>query len=323
MTWDDYRRIYRDYSTATNQIQIVTIVASESLKEFPQNLPDALRKPLLGSMLEFATLLTQVVDSAKDGRKGRRSLKPLSGDPTKATLLYSVLQLYVGQISVGASEESNSSQPDFERLLSSQALIMVFAFVEAFIGDTLRLICSLRPEILKTEKKIEWATALEFDNKEDLITHLRERYVYDFGWFSLDERVKHLRAKLGLEVGTPASDLELLSLWENVRHVVIHNGGRVSQEFRTRTHQVDLPIGEPIPITFKDIERISTAASLLAADVFESVSSKFFGKTRAEITGLILRSRAKRLPKYPLIEWRGATKSRKKQRKSSAGHSKK
>src|SRR5205807_7395206 len=128
------------------------------------------------------------------------------------------LQLFLGLVPLGASAKlDKSSQPNFERLLSSQALIMVFAFVEAFLADTLRLICSVRPEILKTEKKIEWSTALEFDKKEDLIAHLRERYVYDFGWLSLDERVKHLRGKLGLEINTPTSDLKLLLWWENVR----------------------------------------------------------------------------------------------------------
>jgi hypothetical protein len=245
---------------ATSQIDILTLVSAETLKDFPTNLPDELKEPLLKGMLEVGTALKEVAKAAKEGKPIRKNLSRPT-DPTKGKLLDSVISLFISQVSMDESQViSERFQIGFERLLSLQTVIMTFAFLDAFMADTVRTICIARPEVLKSEKKIEWSTALTFDKKEDLIKYLIERYVFEFGWLNLLKRIEHLEKQVGIELETPASQIQLLDMAENIRHVAVHNGGKVSQEFIERTGRNDLAIGEFVPVTFESLRVHSSQA---------------------------------------------------------------
>lgn len=293
MNWETYERTYRDYTTAASQIEILTIVSNESLKDFPANLPEHLRETLAAGLIEVAGALREVAKSALDGHVAKRTVDPRE-DHANNSLFNSVLKAYLSGASRSDGGFDSSFELNFERLLSSQALIMVFAYLDAFLGDTLRVICSIRPEVLKTDKKMNWSKALEFERRDDLIRHLTERYVYDFGWLTLLDRIDYLKAKLGLAINPPSPDVALLQMGENVRHVAVHNGGRASQEYLAKTGRTDLSVGELVPLTFNEVDRISNAASLLAADIFEAVSEKFFDRTGDELGAVMLR--AKEIP---------------------------
>lgn len=290
MNWESYRATYKNYLMSTSQVAILTLVSGEAVKDFPKNLPEELREPLLSGMREVANALREVAEAAEKGKRVSVSLgRP--NDPTKGKLLTSVIYLFMSQVKVDGPQDINETfKEGFERLLSSQAVIMAFAHLDAFMSDTMRAICVARPEVLKSEKKIEWSTALTFDKKEDLIKYLIERYVFEFGWLNLSKRVEHLKKQIGLNLVVPESELELLDMAENIRHVAVHNGGRASQEFIERTGRNDLAIGDFVPITFEDIEKISSVARLLASDLFEAVSKKFFGIEDDQLTGVLRRN---------------------------------
>jgi hypothetical protein len=290
MPWESYRETYKNYISSTSQVEILTLVSGEAVKDFPKHLPEELRGPLLLGMRETANALIEVAKAAEMGKRISRSVRR-PNDPTKGKLLDSVLSLFISEVTADNSRGIDERfQEGFERLLSSQAIIMAFAHLDAFISDTMRAICVARPEVLKSEKKIEWSMALTFDKKEDLIKYLIERYVFEFGWLNLSNRVEHLKKQIGLELIQPESERELLDMAENIRHLAVHNGGRASQEFIERTGRNDLGIGDLVPITLDEIGKISSAARLLASDLFASVSKKFFSIEDDQLTGVLRRS---------------------------------
>ena len=296
MSWDSYRSTYQNYIMVTTQVEILTLVSAETLKDFPVNLPDELKTPILNAMLEMATALKDVVTAAKEGRSIKRKVGG-TGDAKKGKLVDSALSLFMSQIPIDGSKQMGQELDEklklgFERLLSSQGIIMTFAYLDAFMADSLRAVCMARPEVLKSEKKIEWSTALTFDNKEDLIRYLVERYVFEFGWLTLSKRIDYLKKEVGIALRIPESEMKLLNMAENIRHVAVHNGAKVSQEFIERTGRKDLVVGDFIPISFEEIGDISQAARLLSSDLFHAISTKYFGIAEDKLTGVWRRNKS-------------------------------
>lgn len=288
MSWESYRSTYRNYLIVTSQVDILTLVSAETLKDFPANLPDELRTPVLNGMREMAAALKEVAKAAEEGRSLKRNVGKET-DAMKAKLVNSALSLFVSQALADSSNKNaaigEKLEIRFERLLSSQGIIMIFAYLDAFMADSMRAVCMARPEVLKREKKIEWSTALTFDKRDDLIRYLVERYVFEFGWLTLSKRIEHLKKDVGIELKIPRSEMDLLTLAENIRHVAVHNGGKVSQEFVERTGRSDLVVGDFVPITFEEIDQISQAARFLSSDLFQVISKKLFGITDEKMTG--------------------------------------
>ena len=132
----------------------------------------------------------------------------------------------------------------------------------------------------KTNKEID------FDR---LYMSMIEEHTYQFGWKSIRERLAYLSSEYGLSITTPSAELLVIDEAEKTRHIVIHNGGKVSQEYLTRSGRADVQIGELIPISSHDTDQISMIAQMLGADVFLAIAQKFFTAEKMELTGILRR----------------------------------
>ena len=81
---------------------------------------------------------------------------------------------------------------------------------------------------------------------------------------------------MGLNIEIPNSEFSILEEAENIRNIVVHNGGRISQEYINRTEKSGLNVGDLIPITAEFMEKVSYISLLLGWDIFVLVSKKFF-----------------------------------------------
>lgn len=273
MLWQSYRKTYYSYELSVNQTRVLTAVSGEVVKEFPNRLPEDLRKTLLTHMIDLARFLTkseaereEIPANVEDTPGGL----DWGGRKSKLFEHWVYMTIALGKI------DASFKDVDFERLLCSQELVMLFTHLNAFMADSLRAICQVCPEVLRSGKQINWATALSFRGRKELLNHLTERYVFDFGWESIPKRLEFLRSKLGLAIECPGSDLELIDTAENIRNVVVHNGGRVDQQYIDETGQNDLVIGELVPVTPEYVDRVFTATRLLVGELFIQVSKKFF-----------------------------------------------
>ncbi len=175
------------------------------------------------------------------------------------------------------------SEINYERLLYQQELSILFAQLDAFMADTLRVICQLRPEVLKKNKQIDWATIVSAGGWQEVLDLLTEEYVFEFGWPPLPKRLKMLREQFGIELSLRDSDWALLEEAENIRNIVVHNGGRINKEYINRTGRCELIIGDFIPLTSAYLESAEEVLRMLVSSLFLAVSEKFFGLDASKI----------------------------------------
>jgi hypothetical protein len=274
---------------AIHQTRVVTLAGSDAFRDFPHNLPEKARE-------SFERAMT-IVDS---GIKARLEAKQ-SGNLTDAPHLIE-LDDQVGSIAAvmllmslaAASDDATATGPDFERALREQELVMCLAHLEAFLGDTLKMMCQRDPRILRRKKQISWDQVIDAGSWEELMNRLADEYVYDFGWKSLTEKVDHLAAEHGVSVGFEEPSRDLLVLAEQVRHIVIHNGGRVSREFMRRTGRSDVPLGSVFPLTEDLLAQVSRTASSTCRAVHGAVVDNFFAEeAKLERPSVRVRTRAR------------------------------
>src|SRR5262249_18264172 len=166
---------------------------------------------------------------------------------------------------------------------------VVWAHVDAFLGDTVRVICRVRPEILRTSKQLTWATALSFDSIEQLLDALVEQFVYEFGWKSLLERLQSLSEKLGVDVTVPDHEAKLLKLFEQRRHLIIHSGGVATKKYIEETGDTRGRVGKTILITHEDVRLLGDTLSMLCSDVFRAVAIKYLDAREQDLTQVLYR----------------------------------
>ena len=293
MLWKNFCRTYYNYEISVSQAKILTMVAGESLKEFPINLPENLGKTMAEAVIGYFDTFKIMINAAEEKMKGKQAssihkiaeeyLSNVSGlNEIENRLSAEVINMLIAMTKI-YSDENLSDDIDFERILYSQELVMLFAYLDAFMADSLRIICKKTPEILKSGKKIDMDTIISCGGWIELLDYLTERYIYEFGWPSLSERVEILKKRLGLVINFPENYLEILEQAENIRHIIVHNGGKVSQKYIAKTGQNDLVIGQFIPITNTYVNEIFYTARMFAGSLFIAVSKKFFEISDSEL----------------------------------------
>lgn len=283
--WKDYKATYHDSMMGLKQTEFQTLITREVLREFPGNLPEHLKETLINSLVEIGKTALKGAHVAEEGKEGSFSIPTSKNENDQRLLdLTTFFTLRLWTLEKGKTKETKEViQQGFERIISSQTLVMVFAHIDAFLADTVRTICFIHPEILRNEKKIDWATAIAFENKEQLLEYLRESFVLEFGSPNLSKRIEYLSKNLGVEIDRTKIDLELLDIAENTRHIIIHNGGKVSQEFLKRTKRTDVKTGDFIPIDFAYADLITKSSHHLITEVFGAVARKFFGVKESDL----------------------------------------
>ena len=170
-------------------------------------------------------------------------------------------------------------RPDFTPALARIHLVMTVAHLDAFLTDSVRAVLLQKPEALASGKQIEWKTLIDLGSWEAVLDYLRDSYCFEFGVKPLDQRLTHLRERLGLDLAVDSEVTESLRYSEQLRHLVLHNGGMASVEFPRKTGERsrNLKVGEPVMIDVAAVRATGKHVSSLAAAVFQAVSLRFFG----------------------------------------------
>ena len=128
---------------------------------------------------------------------------------------------------------------------------MGFAHTSAFLADSVRTICTQRPAVLKSDKKIDWKTLIELGNWDCILSEMIEQYVYESGWESISDITDSVRKWLGLSIRIEQDTINRIQAAELLRLLLVHSGGRVSSEYLTRSGRTDLVLGQRIEIGTK------------------------------------------------------------------------
>jgi hypothetical protein len=276
MEWDNYKKVYRNFEFSISQSMVMTLISHEVLKQWPESLPENTKKPLADARKQWRDLWTAHFDDKITSEQFSAELdrvykewERVEGQPA---LFKTVMRMYLFRPDLASSEL------DFNRIVNSQAFAMLFAHLDAFMADSIRAICHIRPEILKCDKKIEWVDIISCGTWDKLIDRLSEQYSFQFGWQSVAKRLDFLRNQIGLTLIFPDEKLKLIEDSEYIRNVVIHNGGNASQEYLDRSKRTDVSLGQPIPITLGSIRQLFSSISLLGDTLYKAIAKKFYDK---------------------------------------------
>ena len=293
-----YKTMYLGFLRAIHQTQLVSAVAEHSLHDFPKGLPPsaagAIRKLFsrVGSaLLAAASRAAQEPDPAQNeislhppvqGKTRRMRQHP---ENEAAEIAMHALHLMLAQ---DLSGKKHSPSPDIEKqfqtLTRHQAVAMLYAHVDAFFGDTLRVICRATPEILRTGRQLTWETALSFASMEDLEETLAEQFIYEFGWKTVGDRLKFLRDKFGLDLAIDANQMELLTLFERRRHLIIHNGGVATAKYIADTKDDQAKVGRQIVVSRDEVRWLGGAVMVLGGEIYSAVAVQFLGAKSSDLT---------------------------------------
>jgi hypothetical protein len=288
MELNEYKKVYYNFEIACHQTRLIAISAGTALEDFPMNLPTDAKDAITAVISDLASKLTKAMASTSDD-PSERKIKPMIPESSLGQKYASpVLQLFIAQ----SLSNQKVGTLNVESLLYAQELVMLLAHLDALMSDSLRAMCWREPRILHGSKKVAWGTILDCGSWENIIERLIEEYCFEFGWLSVLDRIKFLKSEHGLDINTSPDELNEIGIAEKLRHIIIHNGGRVSQEYLDRTRRTDVKVGDVIPVSPNYTEKIYGIIRLLGSDVYSAIARKFFQVKAEELTGILRRGRA-------------------------------
>jgi len=200
MDWNLYKQLYLDFEVSINQGEIISQSSVDVLRNYPHDLPKEVKKSLDREMTGFTDTLSQFLDKSKSDAKVKTqtSSKRRKSDSRgrKTDLFYPTLLIAIYNISSGRQ----LFKIDFSKVIYSQQLAMAFAHFDAFLGDSVRVILQVKPNILRKNKQIAWNTLIDLGTWENVLEHLSETFVYDFGWLEGKDKLDFVEEKFGFDL---------------------------------------------------------------------------------------------------------------------------
>lgn len=154
--------------------------------------------------------------------------------------------------------------PRVSVLMSSLLTAMVGAF-EVFLGDAIRAFLRARPEALKSEDPtISWTELSKYSSLMDFQAAYIDSRIEGVMRGSLDDWSEWLAKKVQIRLLDYTADPVALREIFQRRHIIVHNGGKVSSLYLAKMKGMpSLPeIGDPLPV---DSSYLQTAANRLSA----------------------------------------------------------
>lgn len=266
----DYWQDLINLETAIYQIQIIMLAAKDILEDFPHKLPDP------SDIYDVVSEVAKSISCAKDVE--RDSFFNISKMSSNDPLVVNSIRLLINR--------SNTGDIDFNSILCSQELVMLLAHLDAFMVNSLKTMCKKKPEILRRSKKLSWNDILACGDWDTLVEKIINDYSYEFGMKSIKNKTLYLTEQHGLDIEVSESVLDEIDFAQELRHIIVHNGGRVSQEFIKRTGRKDFELDKHIVVLPGYIEDISHDALQLGSETYTEIAKKFFGLNDDQIWGV-------------------------------------
>ena len=291
-----YKRTYLGFLRAIHQTQLVSAVAEHSLHNFPKGLPPSAARAVKHLFHQISSAISVAVSDADPKKIDSAFDEELHKTaPTRAKRMQTHSDKEAAEIAMHALHlmlaqdlQKKTSLPrvgkQFQALARHQAVAMLYGHLDAFFGDTLRVICRARPEVLRSGKQLTWELALSFESIADLAETLAEQFIYEFGWKTLADRLKFIRDKFGVDIASDAGQLKQLTLFEQRRHLIIHNGGIVTAKYITDTGDSRAKVGRQISISRDEVGSLGHSVMMLGSELCSAVAIQFLGAKDADLT---------------------------------------
>lgn len=280
-SFEAYTQAYRSLEIGLAQAELGMIGASESFKGFPLNLPPPLQLSLAAGLTEYARILRQYARTKRS--KGAEGASLPFSDESEP--VHDIVDPFVRIALLSGTLPQHVSRiiPDFQPLIASQYLFVLFACADAFTEQTIRSILTVCPERLRTQNQITWNEALETGSWKDLLNHMRDQTCMKFGFQCLADRAIELRDRLGVGLTMEADCLDQVREAELERNLLMHAGGYANAEYIKRSPKPRFKLGQKVVVTCADVSAYIHAVNHLCAEIFRAVAVHFHKATRTQI----------------------------------------
>ncbi len=167
------------------------------------------------------------------------------------------------------------SPDEFKRVYLQILVSRDIESFEYYLSEILRRVFVHKPETLRTAEQVSVREVLEAGEMNEFIKRIAEKKVIELGYESLEGIMKYLNERLGLDLDTQTKEFRAAKEYIEVRHIIAHNGGRVSELLLRRTGRIDLNVNDFFPLTAEYVSNGSSALRELARVIDTKIVSHF------------------------------------------------
>ena len=288
-----FNEIYLYYWDEINKFNLVKIISTYYLSDFPDNLSDDIKLPIefiityfqgmTNNQLKYREIDDRTIEFYVPGTDKTKIAKISEEIPILEFILGIASQFEdVEKDGKRSIELKETLSKDFIEILNSQIITLLYAYFDSFLAECMYYILKIKSDIWEN-KKIQ-LTYLE-SQKDDLEEQFIEKYINQH--FSREPTYKQIRIitnKIESKIDQlfDKDRLKLLEESEQVRHLIVHNFGKINSKFKSLI-ATELDIGEKFPITKEYTDKILHLIVGAMLKLFEEIAIKLFGKTKKDI----------------------------------------
>jgi hypothetical protein len=279
----------------------MSIVLTQIFKDFPKNLPKDIKGPVFRKLEEIFDMFPSSSNNRgridKNVRRKRESenmagsskKQSKSDDYVAGQATAEILMLMTNMLAIDGTIDFKKI--DFQRLQLSQELVMHYSHFEGILADSLRTMCSVRPELMKRKKTVEMEEVLSCGSWDGVVNMLTEKFVRDIGWESLEKRIGIFDDLFNLKAQIDKEERRIIKEVDLIRNLIVHNAGKASQEYITLRRTKDLKVGDYIPLDSDYLQLVSSTLNVIASEIYIEISKEYFGKKEEEAIDYIATKR--------------------------------
>lgn len=284
---ETFRGQYRSFCQSLSQTQLLAIISTHSLGDFPGGLPPELGKPLKAALTELEDKFNQAAAVWKEtpgiDQKIDLDLSQENESAFNAFVLLAVKWLLSSDL-INSTRTIDNAGSLFRATACHQAVAMLYAHLDGFLNDAARAICLSEPTVLKSKRQATWEKLLDFRSIDELRRHLVSEYVDSFSRKGVLTRLDLFQSKLGLKLDIPEENDSLLRLYEKRRHLIIHNAGVATSNYISESEDPKAAAGELVLIEEEDVRELAEIVQMTGSKVFRAIVNKFLDVDPTENT---------------------------------------
>ena len=148
-----------------------------------------------------------------------------------------------------------------------------------FLSDFLTQLFRVKPEMLRSNEKVDLAFILEHQTMDTLLGSLIERKVTTMAFEGMRTVSRYFDQRLNLPLFSTEEELETAILAVEIRNLFTHNRGIVNRLFRERVPRFKCEIDDTINIVTKGLYGSHASLFMKTAAELSTKASEKFGST--------------------------------------------
>jgi len=270
---DEYEKVYNAFRASTETTRLVNSLSIGIFENMPKNIFGMFFEQGTKDLVDFLSSLTLIfsdqkrLDTLPEDEKAEfeKELElryNIQSEPTSFEIfsenLFDLLSI---ELLENIDDAVLFRQINFEQIFSSQKLVMLFAHLDAYLSDSLDIIC-------KKEIKVSNLKSMQEQMVENFVT------LFDRG--SIKTRLHSLKRNLKIKLDIETEILEKVYFAEQVRHIYIHNAGKIDRRFIKYTKRKNLKEGEIFSLSKEFVNEIHEIIKNLVDEIHKQIRERFF-----------------------------------------------